>query len=298
VGVIAMRKKDKDKIIEKVINGDIENKEEKEIYLEYLNNMMNNLIKQNKEDKKDNLKNIFKDWLKNYKSFRSVKDGYIIYHGFLPGFVDLISVSALVAFVIEILTSHTFISLTILLFMQSIPIIISLVKSIFKNYLSSRKQTRLNFAERKQELEDEIKEVSKLQFQEEKEQDMVKETYSHEERFLLDSKEKTKTYERITTLIIKVKKIENKEIQKRLAFELEKVLHVFDDARIKFENLSPNAEYLLLQDKIKIENFVEVELEKIENEIDQMIVKETRMEEDKEIVKQLSDELGRITRNI
>ena len=293
-----MRKKDKDKIIEKVINGNIETKEEKEVYLEYLNGTMNNLINQNKEDKRDNFKKIFKDWLDIYKSNRDIKDGYIKYNGVLPGFVDLFSLSSLIAFIIEILTLHTFISLTILLSLQSILIFKSLAKSIFKKYFPLKKQVKLKFIKEKLELEEEIKEVEKLQFEEEKKQAIADINYSHEERYLFDAKEKTKTYERITNLIIKIKDIENEEMKKRLAFELQQVLRAFDEARIKFEKLSPNAQNLLIQDKVKVEMYVETELDKLENEIETFMNKETRMAEDSKIVKTLSDELTQITRRI
>ena len=293
-----MRKKDKDKIIEKVINGNIETKEEKEVYLEYLNGTMNNLINQNKEDKRDNFKKIFKDWLDIYKSNRDIKDGYIKYNGVLPGFVDLFSLSSLIAFIIEILTLHTFISLTILLSLQSILIFKSLAKSIFKKYFPSKKQIKLKFIKEKRELEEEIKKVEKLQFEGEKKQAIADINYSHEERYLFDAKEKTKTYERITNLIIKIKDIENEEMKKRLAFELQQVLRAFDEARIKFEKLSPNAQNLLIQDKVKVEMYVETELDKLENEIETFMNKETRMAEDSKIVKTLSDELTKITRRI
>ena len=104
--------------------------------------------------------------------------------------------------------------------------------------------------------------------------DFIKQIFSHfEDKEILDKNNQVDIYERIINILVRIKELENEEIKQRLAFKLEKVSQVFEEARIKFEHINPQEEYLFLQDKIKIANFILKELDEIEEELVHVVSK-------------------------
>ena len=98
--------------------------------------------------------------------------------------------------------------------------------------------------------------------------DIIKKIFSYfEDKEILDKNNQIDMYERIVNILDKIKELENEDMRQILAFKLENVLHVFEEARVKFLKITPKEEYLFLQDKIKIANYISKELDIIEEEI-------------------------------
>ncbi|MBR3661043.1 MAG: hypothetical protein IKN63_03965 [Bacilli bacterium] len=98
--------------------------------------------------------------------------------------------------------------------------------------------------------------------------DFVKQVFSYlEDKEVLDKTNQVDIYERIVNNLGNIKEIENEEIRQMLTFKLEKVAHIFEEARIKFDQISPGEEYLFLQEKNKIANYILQELDDIEKKL-------------------------------
>lgn len=269
-----MRYKDKEKIINKVLNADIENELEKEIYLEYLDEQMNELIQKNKADKRMMLKQIFSNWKEFYKDFHS-GGGSGTKHTFVGMYYALA------------ILFWQFGSAQIFLGLVSVPVIISMIKSINKFYLSNKKN-KLEFNINKKNLENEIIAVKEITFEKEEtkqQKEDISNSVDKNEKYILDAKEKTKIYDKITCLLIKIKGISDDSLRAQFALELTNIVNDFNNERINLENLNQDNQYLILKDKFNVELSISLRLDDLERELNNVLNKENRMEEDSVKVK-------------
>ena len=295
-----MRKKVKEKIIEKVLNGDIENEQEKNVYLEYLNKQLIKMEKKYKENNRDNFKHLFHYWLINYKDFHW---NYSMggFTAFIPIFLVICFLILCVGLPIELSLLHIDFtksySLKIIIFTGLIPSVSSLIKAITKNYFSTKKIIKEKFLKEKNILIEEIEDVKKMQFEKEniKDDKDILNTTSNE-RYILNTKEKTKIYEKITSILIKIKEIDNVETRANLALKLIEIVNDFDTLRIKLENLNPEEEYLVLKNKVDVELSISLRLDELERKLYEVLNKEERMEKDSVKVKSILDELKPLSR--
>lgn len=292
-----MRKKDKEKIIKKVLFGKVENNLEKEVYLEYLNEELKNLKVNNIFDNLVLIKDAFVDLLENYKEIYNEKYelfGYFFTIGFLIGCIA----TSIELAILGTLKNLYFLKSSI--GFASIPVIFSLIIatiSTFKFYISEKIQLILRFIDHKKELKEKIKDVKELEFEKEetKEQDNHK-ILDDNERYILNDKEKTKIYERINDLLKKIKGLPESKEKTYYALELTSIVMDFDNKRINLENLNSNNQNLIIDNKVNVELYILQRLNNLESQINSFLNKENRMEEDKVKVKTILDELKPLTR--
>ena len=288
-----INKENNKKLLNKIIENGVETNEEKEIYLKYLHDNMDELILKNKENNKNNLKNIFKYFLKHYKKFHCKNDKRM-----LLSFLLYVCVTfyACIAFCIELaikseINTYNIYSWKIWLGLVSFPVVKSIIKAITKSYLPNKKKIKLEFNKNMKDLKEEIKYVNNLEFSKSKE---ISNNNYHEERYLLSTEEKNNIYFKITNLITTMLDINNQEERNKLILKTRDILTKFNEARIKFESIDPSHEHLILQDKVIIYNEISYELEKLEKEVEILLNKQNRIEEDNQKVKSLYDGLKRI----
>lgn len=285
-----INKENNKKLLNKIKENGVETNEEKEIYLKYLHDHMDELILINKENNKNNLKNIFKYFLKHYKKFHCKNDKRKLLSFLLYVYVTFY---AFIAFCIELaikseINTYNIYSWKIWLGLVSFPVVKSIIKAITKSYLPNKKKIKLEFNKNMKDLKEEIKYINNLEFNKSKE---ISNNNYHEERYLLSTEEKNNIYIKITNLITTMLDINNQEERNKLILKTRDILTKFNEARIKFESIDPSHEHLILQDKVIIYNEISYELEKLEKEVEILLNKQNRIEEDNQKVKSLYDGL-------
>ena len=275
-------------IMNRILNNGIQNNEEKQFYLDYLNEKMQNLISQNKIDNKENFRNIFSKYLwKHYTHLHNDDNlDFIELYYALSIFGVLI-----VGLPIEIGLYHTLdnlYALKLFIGLMVLPVVISFIRGIFKTYLPNRKKLKFEFNKNKKELKEEIEYVNSLHFKKEKEE---KNANYHEERYILGAKEKTTIYKRIADIIVKLKDVNNQEKMQQLITKVQNILQEFEEAIKKFENINPSEEHLIIQDKIGIYSKISFKLDEVEQELENLLHKQERIEEDNRQIENLNNKL-------
>ena len=285
--------KNNNQILDRILNNGIQNNEEKQFYLSYLQEKSNKLISKNKEDNKNNFKNIFKDFWHYYKNFHRgttfAKDLIIyIYYFFIIGILFLSPIVELGIFK----TLSNLYGLKVCLGMIFIPVIKSFVPGLI-HYLSNKKRIKLDFNKNKTALKEEIEYVNNLYFEKEKQQ--TNDNY-YEERYLLGDKEKTNIYKRIADIVLKLKDIDNIQDCQQLIVKVDNILLKFDETRMKLENINPSEAHLIIQDKISIYSKISFELDEVEQELERLLNKQERIKEDNRQIQELNNKLKKLTR--
>ncbi len=289
-----MHKKDKEKIINKVRNNDIENNIEKEIYLEYLNDELKNLKLKNRFDNLVLIKDIFVYFKVEYDYIHAEKHDFFI---FFYLFCITIGLGGILAEMAVYETVKNLYFLKSSLGFASIPVIFSLIISMVKFSIPNKIKLNLSFKEHKEKLKEEIKAVQELKFENDKSKEQDNNNiFANNERYILNSKEKTKIYETINNLLIKIKNLPESKEKTYYAIELNSIVMDFDNKRINLENLNPNNQNLIINNKVNIELSILQRLNNLDNQINSFLNKENRMEEDKVKVKNILDELKPLTR--
>ena len=275
-------------IMNRILNNGIQNNEEKQFYLDYLNEKMQNLISQNKIDNKENFINIFFKYLwKHYTHLHNDDHLDFISLYYAPSIFGVL----FVGLPIEIGLYHTLdnlYALKLFIGLMVLPVVISFIRGIFKTYLPNRKKLKFEFNKNKKELKEEIEYVNSLHFKKEKEE---KNANYHEERYILGAKEKTTIYKRIADIIVKLKDVNNQEKMQQLITKVQNILQEFEEAIKKFENINPSEEHLIIQDKIGIYSKISFKLDEVEQELENLLHKQERIEEDNRQIENLNNKL-------
>lgn len=74
---------------------------------------------------------------------------------------------------------------------------------------------------------------------------------------------KTDFYRRINDIITKINSLDNKN-QKEVALKLQELLIEFKENKDDFENINPNMAFLVLNDKVRVEQDIRFKLESLE----------------------------------
>ena len=104
---------------------------------------------------------------------------------------------------------------------------------------------------------------------------------------------KTDFYRRINDIITKINSLDNKN-QKGVALKLQELLIEFKENKDDFENINPNMAFIVLNDRIKIEQDIRFILEHIEQLVSSLTEKNERILEDDKQIELLNNSLDEI----
>lgn len=173
---------------------------------------------------------------------------------------------------------------------------IPFVFSFLIRYFKERSLTIFNYIKDYKLLKSKINSLEKLKFKDkefEKESNEEKNNYSSDKRFLMSISFKTDFYRRINDIITKINSLDNKN-QKGVALKLQELLIEFKENKDDFENINPNMAFIVLNDRIKIEQDIRFKLEHLEQLVSSLTEKNERILEDDKQIELLNNSLDEI----
>ena len=280
-------------MIEDAKNGDINTKEVKDAYLEYLNQELNFSFSDYLEDFKYDLRFSFNkaiDFCKSLGSLYQDREEYLVF---------LIVCTIVLGFFAFLIFNDNYINLlsafligTSYITITSIPFVVSFLIRYFKE----RGLTLFNYIKDYKLLKSKINSLEKLKFKDkeiEKDSNEEKNNYSSDKRFLMDVSFKTDFYRRIGDLITKINSLDRNN-QKEVALKLQELLMEFKENKDDLENINPNMAFIILNDRIKIEQDIRFKLESLEQLVSSLTEKNERILEDDKQIELLNNSLDEI----
>ncbi|MBQ8472434.1 MAG: hypothetical protein IJ501_02910 [Bacilli bacterium] len=279
-------------MIEDAKNGNIDTKESRDAYLEYLNRELKFSFKDYLEDLKYDLRFSFNkaiDFCKSLGGIYCDKEVHLIclcVFTFVFGlfFAFPLYLENIINLLSAFLIGTSYITIT------SIPFVFSFLIRYFKE----RGLTIFDYLKEHKLLKNKIKSLEKIEFKvKENEKSKDSSSYLSDKRFLISASFKTDFYKRISDLITKINSLDNKN-QKEVATRLQELLMEFKDNKDDLENIDPNSTFLVLNDKVRVEQDILFKLESLEKLVISLTEKNERILEDDKQIELLNSSLDDI----